>query len=308
MRDLRRMMFYKKLWILIAAVVCIAIAIFALKPLLASCVMSDIDNKNKLAAFMSDYFGLVLNAITLVVLFLAFFDQTKNNEINDINTRFYELLNIHRENTNEMELAGINGKKVFLALLEEFRSILDVVKNAIPPTSAISQKEIIGIAYTVFYYGVGAPSNQQLNEPLSDYDPALVKRIVTATSRWRSHTQAASVQGSGYTEADGHQIRLGHYYRNLFQLVDFIDGSANLTNAQKKNYLKTLRAQLTTHEQAMMYLNSLSSMGNPWWTKKFITKYRIVSNIPLGFFDPITEVDIIADFEHGYFEHQHRGA
>lgn len=91
----------------------------------------------------------------------------------------------------------------------------------------------------------------------------------------------------------GHQHKLGHYYRHLFQTVHYINNQQILTYAEKYDYIKTLRAQLSTPEQYLLFFNSISTMGRKWelreslsqekaidYNKLLITKYNLVKNIP----------------------------
>lgn len=70
----------------------------------------------------------------------------------------------------------------------------------------------------------------------------------------------------------------------------------------KYEYTKTIRAQLTTHEQALLLLNSLTPMGKSWWDRKFMIEYRMVQNLPRHFFDPASEIDLSVIFPVKYFE------
>lgn len=92
----------------------------------------------------------------------------------------------------------------------------------------------------------------------------------------------------------GNQHRLGHYFRHLFQCIKYINGQKQLTQKEKYFYAKTLRAQLSTYEQAVFFINSLSIMGMPWElipdyekskigfvNKKRIKKSRLISNYNL---------------------------
>ncbi|QDK80821.1 hypothetical protein EXU85_20300 [Spirosoma sp. KCTC 42546] len=62
----------------------------------------------------------------------------------------------------------------------------------------------------------------------------------------------------------GHQHRLGHYFRHLFQSYKYLNTSTVLSEKQKYFYGKMLRAQLSTYEQALLFINSISSLGMKW--------------------------------------------
>lgn len=93
----------------------------------------------------------------------------------------------------------------------------------------------------------------------------------------------------------GHQHRLGHYFRHLFQSYRFLSSQEFLKPEEKYFYGKILRAQLSTYEQFLIFINSLSSLGIKWEyiiTKKFldnienwedyklITRYNLIKNLP----------------------------
>jgi hypothetical protein len=61
----------------------------------------------------------------------------------------------------------------------------------------------------------------------------------------------------------------------------------------QKGYAKIYRAQLRTHEQALLYLNSLSILGQEWWTEGYIKDYGMIKNLPELFFNPETEIDLV---------------
>ncbi len=85
----------------------------------------------------------------------------------------------------------------------------------------------------------------------------------------------------------GHQYRLGHYFRNLFHTFKLIDTSSFLTDSDKKNYSRIVRAQLSSYELYLLFFNSLSFFGKEWefssldkMEKCIITKYEVLKNIP----------------------------
>jgi hypothetical protein len=99
----------------------------------------------------------------------------------------------------------------------------------------------------------------------------------------------------------GNQYNLGHYFRHIYQSVTYVDGDNYLKFRSKYFYVKTLRTQFSTHEQILFFFNSLSFLGMVWeltpkipresiWipfrrkveSKKLITKYKLIKNIPYG--------------------------
>lgn len=69
----------------------------------------------------------------------------------------------------------------------------------------------------------------------------------------------------------GQQFRLGHYFRHLFQTYKYLHYNSNLNKTEKYFYGKTLRAQLSTYEQALLFINSISSLGMKW---EFTAEYK----------------------------------
>jgi hypothetical protein len=113
-------------------------------------------------------------------------------------------------------------------------------------------------------------------------------------------------QKYSYKVLEGHQSRLSHYYRHLFQTVKYVNEKKGLDYKRKYAYVKILRAQLSTHEQALLFFNSLSEMGMPWERKaglsddqKLITKYNLIKNIPTGF---ITAINVRTYYPNVYYE------
>jgi hypothetical protein len=89
----------------------------------------------------------------------------------------------------------------------------------------------------------------------------------------------------------GHQFRLGHYFRHLFQSFKFLNNQNHLTRKNKYSYGKMYRAQLSTYEQALLLFNSLSTIGMKWeytpeqpnnknHNSKLITNYNLIKNLP----------------------------
>jgi hypothetical protein len=112
-------------------------------------------------------------------------------------------------------------------------------------------------------------------------------------------TSVRAKRSMDFDPFEGHQSRLGHYYRHLYQTIAYIDRQRIPIN--RYEYAKTVRAQLSTHEQALLLLNSQTPMGQAWWMNRFVVDYQMVKNIPQDFFDS-DEISLPALFSPGYFE------
>lgn len=206
-------------------------------------------------------------------------------------SKFFDLVNIHRQNSAEINVVDRTGRKVFLTLQREFYHCKLVI-DAFNETwhEKLSEEEIINISYLCFFFGaVGETSEQIIKRSLSNY----LTRVNSIIQRYKECQK-------GFTENDnfpyklfeGHQSRLGHYFRHLYQVVKFVDEQPTklLTYKEKYSYVKILRAQLSTQEQAFLFYNSLSDLGKAWEkgdnldeNRKLITKYNLIKNIPTGY-------------------------
>lgn len=84
----------------------------------------------------------------------------------------------------------------------------------------------------------------------------------------------------------GHQFRLGHYFRHLYQSYTYLDNHEHLSFQEKYSYGKMLRAQLSTYEQALLFINSITCLGMDWELtynkndKGLISRYNLITNLP----------------------------
>jgi hypothetical protein len=227
-------------------------------------------------------------------------EQKRNFDRGQIESRFFELLKIHRENSNDITIKDRVGKKIFLSLQREFYQSLEIVNAAASlRTDKLAESEVINISYLCFFFGaVGVNSERTIKENLKHYsdakNPDFVSNLITLFTQ--AQPRIKSDEKFDYNPFEGHQSRLGHYFRQLFQLVKYIDDQPKelLTYFDKYQYIKTLRAQLSTQEQTLLFFNSLSDLGKPWEkevgldeNKKLITKYNLIKNIPTGYIDNI---------------------
>lgn len=68
---------------------------------------------------------------------------------------------------------------------------------------------------------------------------------------------------------------IGHYFRNLYHLIRYVDKTSLVEN--KNDYIRIVRAQLSTDEICLLFYNCLSEKGRGF--KPNIEKYSILHNM-----------------------------
>lgn len=317
--------------------------------------------------FIGGVIGTVFSLAGFFILVLTLTEQTKFANKERFESKFFDLLKLHRENVKELEKDNVSGRKEFHLIFKQF---LDCREDMKPVFRRLTENRIyeptylaeikgklehtnknidlvnlakLSLPYLVTFYGVGSDGKHAIYDVLEgkykkDFlEKALeyiaMKPIESSNyfSNWTSinkHTfkqrvpvsqlirrlrnneqiedsELAEKAKEYYYKSDyvkyygGHQYQLGHYYRHLFQTFHFINVQKNLKFPEKYFYAKTLRAQLSTHEQFLLFINSLSILGLVWdltpeipikkWYQsdkelvddnRLITKYNLIKNIP----------------------------
>lgn len=255
----------------------------------------------QLGDFVGGYVGTFFALASVVLLTATLRGQRKSAQVLNFEAKYFELLRLHRDNVAELEVQGVTGRKLFVVLIREYRAAAGVIRLlALAKQKTLTPRQLAHITYYCLFFGTGPNSSRMLRQSLSEYDNELVDAIAEELDR---NEIKQSVQGErklAYVPFEGHQSRLGHYYRHLYQAIRYVD-EQNLP-IDKYQYVKTIRAQLSNHEQALLLLNSLNPIGETWWKRGYILRYRLVQNIPRDFFDRDTELDLSALFPTGYFE------
>jgi hypothetical protein len=79
------------------------------------------------------------------------------------------------------------------------------------------------------------------------------------------------------------QSEIGHYFRNLYNIVKFVDRSEV---EDKQSYSNLVRAQLSSHELLMLFYNCSTHLGEEKF-KPLLERYALLKNMPVAaLFDP----------------------
>lgn len=83
---------------------------------------------------------------------------------------------------------------------------------------------------------------------------------------------------------DSHNHVLGHYFRNLYQALKVIDGYEDdvLPVGEKRKYTSILRAQLSTIELALLFLNCIEGVSDEGQFKNLVIDYSMLEHLPIA--------------------------
>jgi hypothetical protein len=93
---------------------------------------------------------------------------------------------------------------------------------------------------------------------------------------------------------DKHQASFGHYFRNLYHIIKFVDQSSV---PDKRRYASFARAQLSSYELVCLFYNCLSQNGVDKF-KPLVEKYALLKNMP---WDLLAHSEHIAHYENPAF-------
>jgi len=246
--------------------------------------------------------------------------QDNDLKIERFENKFFEFVRFHRSNMEEMNIEDkFRGRLVFVELYKELRYCFYFIKHCINELPAGTNQNdlgfdlnddenIIKIAYLIFNHGNGDESERLMIEPVrklcSTYFIEILKAKIKDNQKYfEEHKDKYGMcvlvldfgsddkynYSANYKPFNGHITRLGHYFRHLYQTVKYVSefNKVDFTEKNRYDYLKILRAQLSSYEQILLYYNSLSYLGMKWLDPDhpYLITYKLIKNLPLPLAD-----------------------
>lgn len=262
----------------------------------------------------------ILTYLAFRMQFLANKKMLDDSAKQQVERQFYEMLKIHRDNVDKLQwkifesetenLVDLkhlnsnygntltlgytkeythvprNGNAVLSFFLNELTLIYLCVKE-IWNQKKEKKENIFYAAYEIFFEGI------QKSSQLSFAEKKLMCNI---------QDKIRDPRNSGnFLDTDiykrcgkigrcnvflGHRDVLNSYYRHLFYTVKtVVDSPVYKDDNERLTYLKILRSQMTSEEQALLLFNWYAGYGTEWECKTdkienhFFTKYKMIHNI-----------------------------
>jgi len=227
--------------------------------------------------------------------------------------QFFELLRLHKENVNELSIEidkksassgkNIVGRRVFILFKNElhltYGLFLKIYKYKYSNYKGKFNIRIFKLSYYVFFEGFN--SFNKINSNILSQEFDLDKHFIDFLKKTLFHTRdlydqskvqqefydyslspptLITTQHFQYLPFVGQESRLGHYFRHLFLMLKFVsDQNTHIIDYSKKRYfLRILRAQLSNHEQVLLFYNWFSDYGNSWEEKSYNNRINRIGN------------------------------
>lgn len=245
---------YRNRWIIIFIIILLTIILFPYN-ILNGVTFQRFELNTKLYNELGDFIGgITAPLLSILALFLLYRTyksqkeelletrlllqkQTEYLNKQQFEATFFNMLNLHHTIVNSIDLI----KKPKIEKLTP-KDIGDFSSR---------QKEIGRDCFKTFYNGLTTLYNKTKNE-------LEVTRVKIAYDNYLKL----------------HQSDLGHYYRNLYHTIKLVK-RADIQN--KFDYIGLVRAQLSQHEQLMLFYNGLSTKGFKF--KCLIEEFHLLHNL-----------------------------
>ena len=246
-----------------------------------------------------DYIGGVVGTVFAlagtILVFASFKQQQQRNTIESFEKNYFEMIRVHEDIVKDMNYGGKSSRDVFTLAIEQLRRIYNIICSKVGEIKKLStsgnlhdveisnqaiadflnkmDNKILANFFSVgfLYYGKDKfflSSNS--NDPLS-----VISTLVKQDMPDLGYEPMSNV--------------LGHYYRQMYQTVQYVVKADWLEENERYSYVKLLRSQLSDDEQVMLFYNSMSVNGHAWMESKsdtiikdmnLISRFRLIKNIP----------------------------
>lgn len=210
-------------------------------------------------------------------LWLNFMSQDMSEQKRTVENHFYRMLEIARDNTASMKSKDKEGRYVFKQIFDDFNKIYKIISSHYD-YKVVNDCHKITLSWLVIFYGMDMSIRESLVSAINNYcDKSNIKQTFFDDKYNFKiiELQQISIKNKkinkylpkplrNWLEFDGYQNLLAHYFRHLFQVVQYVNKQTIINYEEKYHYMRTLRAQLNTFELIVLFYNCFSPYGKEW--------------------------------------------
>lgn len=220
--------------------------------------------------------------------------QEKKDYIQNFENKFFNLINLHHQIISDID---IECGKIFHHenKLKEFIEENEMVKKAYSSEIVSNEKhtsrDVFKYMFNILDYLLSIDmwiidDKDYADEKKEDVEKFVLIFKKNYSIKYKKHTRESKFPQIYYTIYSLFNTDLGHYFRNLYSIVKFIDGTHFSDDEVedykvKYSYLSILRAQLSDTELKILFLNCIYYYGNEKF-KPLLEKYSFFKIIPIN--------------------------
>lgn len=248
--------------------------------------------------FVGGFIGTLFAFLSILIVAYSILKQTCENRKNNIKGMFFQMIDYHYKNLEQIEVPKPERKKVvergkrgFVVFKIQINRLLQALYKINEENELqLTAHDIACIAYMVFYYGLSDSWRSFLEEKIQCYDCRnIIINSLLEMDRFNPNMRLCQAN---------HTV-LSAYFRKMYNAIKLIDTEKEFNERDKEELVKIYRAQLSNPEFYVLFFNVISPFGKKWREKDYIKKYKLLKNIPAGYldgYDPKKYFDI--KFEH----------
>ena len=195
--------------------------------------------------FFGGTFGVFLSLLSVMLVVWTFKTQNRTAETQKFNDIFFELLHLYQS-----EVKDLCGQSEKIINVEE-----------------VPEKDSVKVTKEHISYD---------NKDFFDEEKWKVqKNYKNQKSFEKNRVRSVSYYMLFYIE---NRSKIAAYFRTIYRIFELIDKSNLITESQRKEYAKIMRAQLTESELFFLRYNSMTAYGEQF--VEYINKYHILKHLP----------------------------
>lgn len=251
-------------------------------------------------SFFGGFVGPIFTLLSLVLILYTIVNQNLENGKNTIKSNFFKMVDYHNENVKQINIPHIyeekehteSERRAFVIYKIQIKRLIQAIQSIVEAKKIqIEERELIDIAYSVFFYGLDRNWKGFVIDKLSRYNSS-EEILDDLLSEIESKPEIKIGRSN--------QTNLSTYFRNMYNAIKLVDNSNYLNDKEKKELIKIYRAQLSNPELYVLFFNLVSMFGKKWTDNNYVIKYELIKNIPKDYCDgiePKEYYDIVYEHE-----------
>jgi hypothetical protein len=239
------------------------------------------------SALIGDSIGGVMGPLIGIfgvgLTFLAFYIQYEANNVQrkalfteQFESKFFELLRLHRENVDRIKYRGDQGLYALKEMSKELQECCKKIKKRDSGNSLL-ESEVLTMGYHYFYSGINIASKKHIDILMNcTGDPAkdkLLRAIKVDLDTW--------VTDGGENVLVEQETRLEIYFNHILHVMSFLCKQTNELGREKKVFFfDTFKSQLTSREVALLLHCVLSGRDEKWKSPiNYVKEFRLIDKV-----------------------------